>query len=84
MCSYKGLFIPLLLAKRLGDSLRSHSLHDNMPLLQLQNTYSKQMLLFQNSGLEESTQYEHSFNMFLRQLDGYKQNKQAFYARLCE
>ena len=41
VCGMRGLFIPLLLAKRLGKSHFEHSLNNDMLLLDMQNTLTK-------------------------------------------
>ena len=41
MCGMHGLFIPLMLAKRVSRNVQEESLNNNMLLLDIQNTLNK-------------------------------------------
>jgi len=81
ICGIKGLFIPLLIAKR-TQSGNDKTINGDMLLLDMQNNLSKMSQHFEQAGLEQFTRIEPSLNNFLRQTDWYRNNKTAFYERL--
>ena len=72
MCGVKGLFIPLLLAKRVNNNILEQSLTQDMLLLDIQNNLTKTSIHFEEFGVEPFMKVENSINNFMRQLDWYK------------
>lgn len=72
MCGMKGLFIPLLLAKRVNKNILEQSLTQDMLLLDIQNNLTKTSIHFEEFGAESFMKVENSINNFMRQLDWYK------------
>ena len=72
MCGMKGLFIPLLLAKRVNNNILEQSLTQDMLLLDIQNNLTKTSIHFEEFGVEPFMKVENSINNFMRQLDWYK------------
>lgn len=52
MCGTRGLFIPLLLNKRITKNNLEHTLSKDMLLLNIQNTVGKASVHFEELGVE--------------------------------
>lgn len=78
----KGLFIPLILSKRINQSTLDKSLNNDMLLLDMQNNLAKISPHLEEAGVEGFMRIENSINTFLRQIDWYKGNKVAFHFKL--
>jgi hypothetical protein len=82
LCGVRGLFIPLLLSKRVSRNGLEQTLNNDMLLLDIQNSLSKTGGQFEELGIEGFMRLEHSVNSFMRQLEWYKDNRAAYYQRL--